>query len=162
MHVQYYLFPVLTVFWWAKPALILMNSGRLLRLQAKYIINLRNTRMSEMLHILLVVQVIIAVSMICVILLQRSSSDGLSGLSGGSGGGNSLVSGRASANMLTKTTAYLAVAFMANSLAMATITARGTKTVDRVIENISTENNASDIGESGEVKEIEPTVPVSE
>lgn len=118
--------------------------------------------MSEILPILLVIQVIIAVAMICVILLQRSSSDGLSGLSGGSGGGNSLISGRASANLLTKTTAFLAIGFMANSLAMATITARSTSHVDRVIENISTENNASNANETGEVKEVEPAVPVSE
>ena len=117
--------------------------------------------MSEILPILLVIQVIIAISMICVILLQRSSSDGLSGLSGGSSGGNSLISGRTSANLLTKITSFLAIAFMANSLAMATITARNSSTVDKVIEKISTDINA-DTNESGEVKEVEPTVPVSE
>lgn len=117
--------------------------------------------MSEILPILLVIQVIIALAMICVILLQRSSSDGLSGLSGGSSGGNSLISGRTSANLLTKTTSFLAIAFMANSLAMATITARNASPIDKVIENISTETN-TETTEPGEVKEIEPTVPVSE
>jgi preprotein translocase subunit SecG len=90
-----------------------------------------------MLHILLVIQIIVAVSMIVVILLQRNASDGLSGLSGGSSGGNSLISGRASANMLTKTTTILAVIFMGNSLAMATITARSSSLADKIIEDIS-------------------------
>lgn len=93
-----------------------------------------------MLHILLVIQIIVAVSMIIVILLQRNASDGLSGLSGGSSGGNSLISGRASANMLTKTTAFLAVIFMGNSLAMATITARSSSLADKIIEDISKED----------------------
>ena len=117
--------------------------------------------MSEILPILLVIQVIVAIAMICVILLQRSSSDGLSGLSGGSGGGNSLISGRASANILTKTTSFLAIGFMANSLAMATITARSSSQADKVIEQISTESNVDADG-SVEVKELEPVVPVTE
>ena len=99
-----------------------------------------------MLTTLLVVQVIISISMVAIILLQRSSSDGLSGLSGG---GNSLVSGRASANALTKSTAFLAVAFMVNSMAMAVITARSTGIAETVIEELSAEP-------------LEPAVPIAE
>jgi len=116
--------------------------------------------MSTILPILLVIQVIVAVAMVAVILLQRSSSDGLSGLGGGSGGGNSLISGRASANLLTKTTSFLAVIFMANSLAMATITARSSSLADKVIGGIEQENVTNNPEEGA--KEIEPVVPVSE
>jgi preprotein translocase subunit SecG len=118
--------------------------------------------MSEILPILLVIQVIISVSMITVILLQKSSSDGLSGLSGGSSGGNSLISGRASANLLTKTTAFLAVAFMANSLIMATITARSSSVAEKIIQDIESEEETvnSPIEEKKEIEE--PKVPVSE
>ena len=105
-----------------------------------------------MLTILLVVQIIIAVAMVGVILIQRSASDGLAGLGGGSGGGNSLMSSRASANALTKTTAILATAFMINSLAMATITARTNKKEDKVIEAISGETQVP----------AEPEVPIAE
>lgn len=91
-----------------------------------------------MLTVLLVIQIIIAIAMIVVILLQRSSSDGLSGLGGG-GGGNALMTGRASANMLTKTTAILATVFMVNSLAMATITARSSGIADSVIKRIESD-----------------------
>ena len=107
-----------------------------------------------MLTILLVVQIIVAFAMVIIILIQRSSSDGLSGLGGGSSSGNSLISGRASANILTKTTAFLAAVFMANSLAMATITARTSGIADKLVKDISAEVQ-SDITE-------EPSVPIVE
>lgn len=106
-----------------------------------------------MLTVLLVIQVILAVAMVTVILLQRSSSDGLAGLGGGAGGGgNSLMSGRASANLLTKTTSFLAVAFMANSMIMATVTARSSSVADTVIEKIQEEK----------AEPQEPSVPIAE
>ncbi len=76
-----------------------------------------------MLNVLLIIQVIIAVSMVGIILLQRTNSDGVSGLGGGSSGGNSLFSGRTSANLLTRTTTILAASFMINCLVMAGISA---------------------------------------
>lgn len=72
-----------------------------------------------------VIQIILAVSLIAIILIQRSSDDGLSGLSGGgSGGGNAFLSGRASANLLTRATAVLAALFMINSLLLANMGTR--------------------------------------
>lgn len=85
-----------------------------------------------MLAVLLVIQVILASFLVTIILLQRSQSDGLAGLGGGNP--NSVLSGRASANLLTKTTTMLAIAFMTNSLAMATITARQKGFTDQVLE----------------------------
>mgnify|MGYP001369403953 CR=1 FL=1 len=87
-----------------------------------------------MLTVLLVVQSIVAVAMVGIILLQHTSADGLSGLSGG-GGGNSLISSRASANILTRTTAILAFIFMANCLAMATIAARQANITDKFLKD---------------------------
>jgi len=66
--------------------------------------------------ILLVVHLIVVLALIIVVLLQRSEGGGL-GMGGGGGGG--LVSVRGSANLLTRTTAILAVAFFATSLALA-------------------------------------------
>lgn len=88
-----------------------------------------------MLTTLLVIQIFLALALVCIILLQRTATDGLSGLAGGSSG-NSLISGRASANIMTKTTAFLAAAFMVNSMAMATITARTEGVADKVIESL--------------------------
>ena len=68
--------------------------------------------------ILLVFQIFIAIALVGVILMQRNTGDGLSGLGGG-GGGNSFMSGRASADALTKLTMILAAVFMINSLVLA-------------------------------------------
>lgn len=77
-------------------------------------------------HILLILQVFLAVGLIGVILLQRSSNDGL-GLGGSTGGMGSLMSGRASANMLTKATSILATLFIINSLTLAVIASQKPK-----------------------------------
>ncbi|MCE3232616.1 MAG: preprotein translocase subunit SecG [Rickettsiaceae bacterium] len=130
-----------------------MSSGRLLRLQAKG---------RKMLTVLLVIQAIIAVAMVIIILIQRSSTDGLAGLSGASGG-NSLISGRASANILTKTTMILAALFMANSLAMATITARQSRHAEPVIEKmIGTEAPAESPTAPASTEPAAPAVPKAE
>lgn len=71
-------------------------------------------------QVLLVVQVIITLALIVMVLIQRSDSDGF-GLSGGSGG--NILSGRASANLMTRTTAILAALFMANALLLGVLAA---------------------------------------
>jgi preprotein translocase subunit SecG len=73
-------------------------------------------------QVLLVIQVIVTLAMIIMVLIQRSDSDGF-GLSGGSG--NNLLSGRSSANLMTRTTGILAAIFMANALLLGVIAANG-------------------------------------
>lgn len=73
--------------------------------------------------IILVIHVLIALAMIVVVLIQRSDGGALGGLGGGAFGG--VMSGRASANLLTRTTTVLAAAFMTTSMALA-ILASGT------------------------------------
>ncbi len=70
--------------------------------------------------ILLVVHLMVAVALIAIILVQRSEGGGL-GLGGGGGGGGpgNLISVRGTANLLTRTTAFLAVAFFSTSLILA-------------------------------------------
>ncbi len=68
--------------------------------------------------ILIVIHVMIAISMIGVILLQRSEGGGL-GIGGGGGGSmGGLMSGRGTHNLLTRSTAVLAVCFMLTSLGL--------------------------------------------
>ena len=71
--------------------------------------------------IILVVHLLIAVALIGVVLLQRSEGGAL-GI--GSGGAGSLFSSRGVANVLTRTTAILAVAFFVTSIAL-TMIAKG-------------------------------------
>jgi preprotein translocase subunit SecG len=76
--------------------------------------------------VLLVVHLIIALALIGVVLLQRSEGGAL-GIGGGGGGGGNLFSARGVGNALTRTTAYLAVAFFATSIALTLLaTKRGT------------------------------------
>lgn len=111
-----------------------------------------------MLTFLLVAQAIIALSMIIVILLQNNSSDGLSGL-GGSSGGKSLISSRASANILTRTTAILATLFMLNCLVMATLAARKSNLdFEFSTKSLSTEKVIKD----NDKKEAAPAIPLAD
>jgi preprotein translocase subunit SecG len=72
-------------------------------------------------QVLLVIQVILAVGLIGMVLIQRSESDGF-GLGGGGGG---VISGRAQANLMTRTTAIFAALFIINSLALSVLASQG-------------------------------------
>ncbi|HEY9549605.1 MAG TPA: preprotein translocase subunit SecG [Kiloniellaceae bacterium] len=74
--------------------------------------------------VLLVIHILLALALIGVVLLQRSEGGGL-GIGGGGGGGmGGFLSGRGTANLLTRTTAILAGAFMITSMTL-TILAGG-------------------------------------
>ncbi|CAK0747087.1 preprotein translocase subunit SecG [Azospirillaceae bacterium] len=69
--------------------------------------------------VVLVIHLMIAVSLVGVILVQRSEGGGL-GIGGGSGLGG-MMTARGTANLLTRTTAILAGAFMLTSIVLAMI-----------------------------------------
>ncbi len=88
--------------------------------------------------VLLVLHIIVTLALIIIILIQRSDSDGMGGLGGGSGGGGGFMTGRAQANLLTRTTAILATIFILNSLALSWLTQRDVRSqsvVERMMEN---------------------------
>jgi preprotein translocase subunit SecG len=70
--------------------------------------------------IILIFHLLIALALVGVILLQRSEGGAL-GIGGGGMGG--LMTGRASANLLTRVTAVLAAAFITTSLLLALLAA---------------------------------------
>ncbi|MGH6933350.1 MAG: preprotein translocase subunit SecG [Dongiaceae bacterium] len=76
--------------------------------------------MSEILTpIIVAVHLMIALALIGIVLIQRSEG-GLGNLGGGGAGSmGGLMSGRGTANLLTRTTRYLAAAFFLTSLALA-------------------------------------------
>ncbi len=78
-------------------------------------------------RILLVIHLLLAISLVGVILVQRSEGGGLGiGGSGGGGGGmGGFLSGRSTANLLTRTTSILAALFFATSIALAIISTPG-------------------------------------
>jgi preprotein translocase subunit SecG len=80
--------------------------------------------------VLLIIHLFVTLALIGVVLIQRSEGGGL-GI-GTSQGMGSFMSGRGTANLLTRTTAVLAVIFMALSLTLALMD-RGTTGVSRSI-----------------------------
>ncbi|TAK50060.1 MAG: preprotein translocase subunit SecG [Xanthobacteraceae bacterium] len=66
--------------------------------------------------VLIVIHLMIVTALIGVVLLQRSEGGGLG--AGGGGGGGGFLSSRGTANMLTRTTAFLAVGFFVTSLVL--------------------------------------------
>ena len=70
--------------------------------------------------VLLVIHLMIALALIGVVLLQRSEGGAL-GIGGGGGG---FMTGRGAANLLTRVTAGLAVAFFATSLTLSLVATR--------------------------------------
>lgn len=82
-----------------------------------------------MMQILLIVHLLIVLALIGVVLLQKSEGGGL-GMGGGSGGGSGgmggFMTGRGTANFLSRTTAILAVCFMTTSISLSILA--GTET----------------------------------
>ena len=82
--------------------------------------------------IILIIHVILAICMIGAVLLQRSEGGGL-GIGGGGGGGvggggmSGFLTGRGTANLLTRTTAILAACFMATSILLSIYAGRSTE-----------------------------------
>lgn len=73
-----------------------------------------------MLTVLLVIHLMVAVALVATVLLQRSEGGAL-GIGGGGGGG--FMTGRGTANFLTRLTAMLALGFFVTSIAL-TVLAR--------------------------------------
>ena len=72
-----------------------------------------------MINVILVIHLILAIALVGVVLLQRSEGGAL-GIGGGGGGGMSgFMTGRGTANLLTRVTAILAALFICTSLALA-------------------------------------------
>ena len=71
-------------------------------------------------EVLLAVHLLIAVAMIGVVLLQKSEGGGL-GMGGG--GMSGFMTGRSTANLLTRTTAILAAVFMVTSITLGLLAA---------------------------------------
>ncbi len=81
--------------------------------------------------VLLVVHLLIAAGLVGVVLLQRSEGGAL-GIGGSGGGGGGFLTGRGTANLLTRVTAGLAAAFFVTSLAL-TMLAQGHSTAPSVV-----------------------------
>lgn len=72
--------------------------------------------------VLIIIQLFVSIGLVVVVLMQKSEGGAL-GIGGGSGGG--LFSARGAGDVLTRTTAILAVAFFATSMALTLLALHG-------------------------------------
>jgi len=77
-------------------------------------------------EVVLVIHLILAIALVGAVLLQKSEGGGLGMGGGGQGGGmGGFMTGRATADLLTRTTAILAAGFIITSLIMAIMAGQG-------------------------------------
>ena len=74
---------------------------------------------------LTVLQAIVAAALVGIVLIQRSEGGGL-GIGGGSGNPGGLMSARGAADFLTRTTKWLAIAFVTLAIIMAAVAVKAT------------------------------------
>ncbi len=117
--------------------------------------------------IVLVIHMLIGVALVGVVLMQRSEG-GLGGLGGGGGGGagggmGGLLGNRQTANLLTRTTGLLALAFMVTSIGLAILANDGGST-GTIINETAPVLGAPDGGMSPAEPAVPatPTVPTTE
>ncbi len=101
--------------------------------------------------LLLMIHLLLALALVGVVLIQRSEGGGL-GIGGGGGMGG-LMSGRGTANFLTRTTAVLAACFMASSMLLAYMSAH-----DQAPESILEELDKS--VDEGEFTDLQTELPM--
>jgi len=106
--------------------------------------------------IILIVHVLIAVALVVTVLLQRSEGGAL-GIGGNPAGG--LMTGRAAGNLLTRTTAILAVVFMITSITLA-ILAGATSSTRSLFDNPPPPQPQQE--EQAPAGPARPSVPLSE
>lgn len=125
--------------------------------------------------IVLIIHLLLALGIIGLILLQRSEGGGL-GIGGGSGGLGGVASANTTANVMTRTTAYLAVGFFCTSLLLAVLAGQKSNTTSvletldnppAVVDTIDEtgDNKIPDDMESGSPSKSEsstPSAPLSE
>ncbi len=99
-----------------------------------------------MFNLFLIIHAILALTLIIIILLQRSDGGALGGIGGGSFSG--MLTGRSSANFLTKLTAVIAALFLGNSLLLAILSGNlkdSSIVNETIIEDFSDDSNSKPI-----------------
>ena len=115
--------------------------------------------------VFLIIHLMLAIGLVTVVLLQRSDGGALGGLGGGgnpsSGGFGGLMSGRQSANLLTRITAILAACFMGTSLLLAILAAHRSQPTS-ILEIPANSEQILPTPSEIETESSSPTAPVSE
>ncbi len=104
--------------------------------------------------VLLVIHLMIAATLVGVVLLQKSEGGAL-GIGGGGGGG--FLTGRGTANLLTRTTAGLAAAFFATSILLTLIANHSAPKGGSIFDNGAATAPASGTATPGDASKPAPS-----
>ncbi|HVX34925.1 MAG TPA: preprotein translocase subunit SecG [Hyphomicrobium sp.] len=117
--------------------------------------------------VLLVIHLMISTALVGVVLLQKSEGGAL-GIGGSGGGGGGFLTGRGTANLLTRTTAALAAAFFLTSIAL-TLLARHSGNAGSVFDTVrpagapatgpATPGESAPAGRGGILDKLQPQGP---
>jgi preprotein translocase subunit SecG len=113
--------------------------------------------------VILVIHLVVALALIGVVMLQRSEGGALGIGGGGGGSGGNLFTARGVGNALTRTTAWLAVAFFSTSIGLTVIaTHRGSGSViDSVAPATSGSQPATPAQNSGDSTVLPKLAPAA-
>lgn len=101
-----------------------------------------------MIKVVLVIHLIIAAAMIGIVLMQKSEGGAL-GIGGGGGGAGGFLTGRGTANLLTRVTAGLACLFFVTSITLTILAGGGDRSRSR-LNNAPTANTPAVPGDAAQ------------
>lgn len=115
-----------------------------------------------LLNILLVVHLLVTAALIGIVLIQKSEGGAL-GIGGGGGGAGGFMTGRETANLLTRTTGILATLFMIMSLAIAYLSNQSHEK-SSVLDSLPVQSQSLSQPSSAKVpvKPTQPSAPVAQ
>ena len=103
--------------------------------------------------VVLVIHLMVAAALVALVLLQRSEGGALGIGGGGGGGGGGFMTGRGTADMLTRATAIAAAIFFATSLTLA-ILAKKDNAPTSIFDNVKSGTGpATPAGSAGDLDE---------
>jgi len=108
--------------------------------------------------LLLLLHLLIAAALVGVVLLQRSEGGGL----GIGGGGSSFMSGRGTANFLTRATAALAAAFFVTSIGLTLLARHGARPMSPLDAPASSSSKGGVLDSLEKGKQKLPEIPKSQ
>ena len=101
--------------------------------------------------VILIIHILISISIVGLVLMQRSEGGGL-----GIGGGNNFMSARGTADLLTRATTILAIAFFCTSILLAMLAGYGKKSTS-IIDEVKQES----VTETENKNNSTPSVPTN-
>ena len=109
-----------------------------------------------MIILLFVIHVAIVMALVGVILLQKSEGGAL-GMGGG--GMSGFMTGRSTANLLTRTTAFLAVAFFATSVLLVVLSSRSSPSNSLLDQGAAPSTQETPAAPAAPIAPTSPTAP---